>query len=113
VATSPRQKKKKKNDVKILDDGYYGRGIYFSMYSDYAMWYSEERSSNKILLSKLLPGKCYQCTGRMDGQDRMPGYDSHYSPKGNEIVIFHAYQTLPRYILTFKSQDAGEREQEG
>jgi hypothetical protein len=57
-----------------------GKGIYFSLYSDYAMWYSEERGSSQILMCKLLTGKSYQCTGRMDGQDRMPGYDSHYSP---------------------------------
>jgi hypothetical protein len=57
-----------------------GKGIYFSMFSDYAMWYSEERESNQILLSKILTGKVYKCTGRMDGADRQPGHDAHYSP---------------------------------
>lgn len=69
-----------KIQVELLDEGYFGKGIYFSMFSDYAMWYSEERDSDQILLSKLSTGKVYQCTGRMDGQDRQPGYDSHYSP---------------------------------
>lgn len=77
---APAKKVAPKIQVELLDEGYFGKGIYFSMYSDYAMWYSEERESNQILLSKLLTGKVYQCTGRMDGQDRQTGCDSHYSP---------------------------------
>ena len=105
------------------------------MYSDYAMWYSEERNSNQVLLSKLLTGKVFQCTERMDGQGRQPGYDSHYSPsaffvlllffrfsftlsikfitaEGNEIIVFESAQILPRYIITFEEREAEEREQE-
>jgi len=104
--------KKGKSKVTVLDDGYYGKGIYFSCYSDYAMWYSEERESNEILLCSLLPGNTYQCTGRMDGEDKMDGYDSHYSPKGNEIIVFEAAQILPRYILQFAEEEAEDREQE-
>jgi len=89
-----------------------GKGIYFSLYSDYAMWYSEERESSQILMCKLLTGKSYQCTGRMDGQGRVVGYDSHYSPKGNEIIVFESSQILPRYIITFEEKEAAEREQE-
>jgi len=43
----------------------------------------------------------------------MPGYDSHESPKGNEIVIFEPSQILPRYIISFSSVIAEDREQEG
>jgi hypothetical protein len=57
-----------------------GNGIYFSIYSDYAMWYSEERESDEILLSALLQGEPYQCTARMDGQGLQSGYDSQISP---------------------------------
>jgi len=87
--------------VNKLDDGFFGRGIYFSLYSDYAMWYSEERGSDQVLLCSLLPGLTFQCTERMDGSDRQPGYDSHYSPKGHEIILFESSQILPRYIITF------------
>ena len=48
----------------------------------------------------------------MDGQDCKKGFDSHTSPKGNEIVIFKPAQLLPRYIVTFESKEAEEREQE-
>lgn len=29
-----------------------------------SLWYSEERESDQVLLSKLLPGKTYKCTKR-------------------------------------------------
>jgi len=106
------KKGKGKKKVTVLDDGYYGKGIYFSLYSDYAMWYSEERGSNQVLLCSLLPGETFQCTDRMDGQGKEPGYDSHYSPKGNEIIVFESSQILPRYVITFSEQEAKEREQE-
>lgn len=48
----------------------------------------------------------------MDGQGLQPGYDSHISPKGNELVIFDPDQILPRYIITFVEKEAEEREQE-
>jgi hypothetical protein len=57
-----------------------GNGMYFSIYSDYAMWYSEERESDEILLSALLQGEPFQCTARMDGQGCQKGYDSQISP---------------------------------
>jgi hypothetical protein len=38
-------KGKAKVDINVLDDGYFGKGIYFSFYSDYAMWYSGAYSS--------------------------------------------------------------------
>lgn len=80
-----------------------------------------------------MKGKAYRCTGRMDGEGRQKGFDCHTSPKGNEIIIFvrllWAYwaqnrhsraqryqepdQILPRYIITFESKEAEEREQEG
>jgi len=104
--------KMKEKPPEILDDGYYGKGIYFTMFSDYALWYSEERNSDQVLLCKLLPGKSFKCTKRMDGQGLVKGHHSHISPKGNEIVIFDPDQILPRYIIYFESKEAGEREQE-
>jgi len=107
------KKKKGKNKVDLLDDGYFGNGIYFSVFSDYAMWYSEERSSDEILLSSLLQGEIFQCTERMDGQGLKKGFDSQISPKGNEIIVFQQSQILPRFIIKFEENDAQEREQEG
>jgi len=98
--------------VKILDEGYFGKGIYFSTFSDYAMWYSAERESNQILMCKLLPGKQFQCSERMDGKSGEKGFHSHLSPAGNEVIVFKPCQILPRYIITFKKREAKEREQE-
>eukprot|EP00029_Vermamoeba_vermiformis_P002703 TRINITY_DN13076_c0_g1_i1.p1 TRINITY_DN13076_c0_g1~~TRINITY_DN13076_c0_g1_i1.p1 ORF type:complete len:476 (+),score=168.73 TRINITY_DN13076_c0_g1_i1:69-1496(+) len=105
-------KAKKGVSVELLDDGYFGKGIYFALYSDYAMWYSEERNSTQLIMAKILTGKSFKCTGRMDGQDHVPGYDSHYSPKGNEVIVFESGQCLPRYVVTFEEREAQEREQE-
>jgi hypothetical protein len=106
------KKKKGKSKVELLDDGYFGNGIYFSVYSDYAMWYSEERESDEILLSALLQGETYQCTGRSDGEGLQKGFDSHISPKGNEIIVFNQSQILPRFIIKFEENEGQEREQE-
>jgi hypothetical protein len=46
---------------------------------------------------------------RMDGQGLMKNFDSHQSPKGNEIVLFDSAQILPRYIIEFSEKDAKER----
>lgn len=77
------------------------------------MWYSEERGSNQILLCKYITGRLYHCAKRIDGVDCMAGYDSHESPKKNEVVLFEPAQILPRYIITFSSVAAEDREQEG
>jgi len=98
--------------VTVLDDGFFGKGIYFSFFSDYAMFYSEERESDQVMLSQVAAGKTFKCSGRMDGMDCQKGYNSHYSPKGNEIVVFESEQILPRYIITFAKTDAQERDQE-
>jgi len=98
--------------ITVLDDGFFGKGIYFSTYSDYAMFYSEERGSDQILLCKVIKGRSYKCKGRMDGADRKSNYDSHCSPKGNEIIIFEPDQILPRYVITFEFKEAEERMQE-
>lgn len=102
----------KEEKVTFLDDGFFGAGLYFSLYSDYALFYSEERGSSQILLCKVLTGRAFKCTDRMDGEGLQKGYDSHYSPQGNEIIVFRGDQVLPRYIITFEQRDATEREQE-
>lgn len=102
----------RRSKIRVLDSGFFGSGIYFSDYSDYAMFYSDTRGSNEILLCQLLPGRAYRCTARMDGRSNMPGYDSHISPGGNEIVIFNPAACLPRYIIRFSYQPDSSRQQE-
>lgn len=40
---------------------------------------------------QLIRGKCWKVDKRTDGIGLKPGYDSHYSPGGNEIVIFGTF----------------------
>lgn len=49
--------KKAASKVTVLDDGFFGKGIYFSFYSDYAMFYSEERNSDQVMLSQVATGR--------------------------------------------------------
>ena len=105
-------RKRRCKKIQVLDSGYFGSGVYFSDFSDYAMYYSDTRESDQILLCQILPGRAFKCHKRMDGQQNVPGYDSHISPHGNEIVIFNPDACLPRYIIRFSQQDETEREQE-
>lgn len=107
-----KKKAAKKPAITVLDDGYFGAGIYFSCFSDYAMWYSEEKDSEQVLVAKLLQGEIFKCQKRMDGSKCMKGFDSHFSPKGNEIIMFDPNACLPRYIIAYESQEEEEREQE-
>ncbi|KAL7712594.1 Uncharacterized protein QTN25_009771 [Entamoeba marina] len=97
----------------VLDSGFFGNGIYLTYYSDYALFYSNERNSDVMLLCLVLPGKSYKCKKRMDGKKCVTGYDSHFSPQGNEIVVFDPSCILPKYIIEFKVSDATVRQQEG
>ncbi|EKE37478.1 hypothetical protein ENUP19_0121G0220 [Entamoeba nuttalli] len=99
-------------DTVKLDSGYFGHGIYLTYFSDYALFYSNSRNSNQMVLCQILPGNVFKCKKRMDGKKCQKGYDSHFSPKGNEIVIFDPKHILPKYIIEFKVNDAKQRQQE-
>lgn len=81
------------------DTGYYGRGVYFSEYPKYSMSYIQ--GTQQLLMSQILPGKVYRCTGKIQGSALQTGYDSHLSPDGNEWVIFDNKQILPFYIVHY------------
>ena len=44
------------------------------------------------------PGNC-RWKKRMDGKACVKGYDSHFSPKKKEIIIFNSRCILPKYIV--------------
>jgi len=81
------------------DKGWYGAGIYFSELPTTAMSYG--KGEKKLLLSKVLLGREFQCPGRMDGKQLQLGYDSHRSPDGSELVVFDQAQILPCYIVHY------------
>jgi len=81
------------------DSGYWGRGFYFSEYPATSMGYG-----SNMLLCRVLPGKTYDVTARMDGQPLRAGFNSHRlhanaDGYGQELVIDNPSQILPCYIL--------------
>ena len=83
--------------------GYYGAGIYFSEFPEVSIGYAQ---TGQLLLCKVLPGKSYDCKGSMLGANLEQGYDSHRAMadaegRGHELVIFHADQILPCYVVNY------------
>ena len=81
------------------DSGWWGRGFYFSEYPATSMGYG-----SNMLLCRVLPGKTYDVTVRMDGQPLRAGFNSHRlhanaDGYGKELVIANPKQILPCYIL--------------
>lgn len=85
------------------DKGFYGAGIYFSEYTSTSLGYNR---ASRMLLSKVLIGKQFQCPGLMMGAPLKKGYDSHLSPCGTEVVIYDNAQILPCYIVHFETGHA-------
>jgi len=106
-----------------LDDGWYGRGIYFTSYLKYASLYAKFSSSNGckvFLVSLVIPGNVYPATepARDDplslmGGAAKKGHQSHYVEVNlqgqparserefyaDEIVVFEGCQTLPLFLV--------------
>ncbi|XP_070565989.1 uncharacterized protein [Ptychodera flava] len=84
------------------DTGFYGSGVYFSEYPNYAMGYI--KGGKRLLLCLVLLGKAYKCEKLIRGASRMKGYDSHTSPDVKELIIFNSHHILPCYIVYYSSQ---------
>ena len=100
-----------KNGVEILDDGYFGKGIYHGFAADYAILYSAKyKKSDYIIMSKVLPGKIYEVKkgGSKYGASCQHGYQSHISPEKKELVLFKAAQILPMFIIQFEKRKTKE-----
>ena len=110
--------------VSTLDDGYYGRGIYFTRDLDYALKYGKA-----ALLGVVCPGNVYPVkehpfrAGSLRGNPCQSGYQSHFTvvskantvtafPIGrsevvnpqkhaDELVVFESAQTLPLFVVYF------------
>ncbi|KJE97783.1 hypothetical protein CAOG_07882 [Capsaspora owczarzaki ATCC 30864] len=88
--------------VATTDDGFFARGAYFSEYPGYAMGYIEGHT--KLLVCQVLLGRSHRCTELILGQERVPGFDSHVSPDGRELVVFDSAHILPCYIVHFEKR---------
>jgi len=111
----------------LVDEGYYGKGIYCTTNVQYACFYSA--SSVKVLIiSVILPGNIYPVIENptvkpnLLGCPNVPGYNSHgvlVDEKGfplkdsrtakaffNELVIFQEPQICPRYVILVQKSQA-------
>lgn len=88
------------------DAGFFGAGIYFSELPSISMSYA---GGAKFLLCQVLVGQTYKMPKVQMGCGLKPGYHSHSSPCGSEIVIFNMDQILPTYIVHFGGRAAGNK----
>lgn len=110
-----------------LDEGFYGKGIYFSTYGSYVAPYFLGKESPAILVNLAICGNAFPVVeaaterGGFLGKPTASGYQSHFvltksdgtpitemhmSDESNEIVVSQEAQVVPIYIV---SVAAGQR----
>lgn len=114
-------------NLSTTDAGWYGKGIYFTSYTDYCLPYIASQRNPVIIIAWVIPGNIYPVVDRtLNGAPGKSGYQSHYvrtNAKGdvasaeearvfNEIVITQEAQILPCAIVSIapSSLDAMGRE---
>jgi hypothetical protein len=65
------------------------------------------KDCKKLLLCKVMLGKPYKCPGMLTGKPLQTGFNSHISPCGQELIIFHSDQILPCYIVHYSTTLGG------
>lgn len=110
------------------NDGWYGRGIYFTSYASYAAWYRRTRTSKHaqgnlcITVSWVLVGRPHLIEKIEIGRAPEPGCVSHYAvvhdtrpiaekppgtaPNGDEVVVFDEAHALPQFVLELDGADS-------
>ena len=111
-----------------LDEGWYGKGIYFSTYPMYCSPYFISKKQPSIILSWILPGNVFPVTEGPDdtvsfkGAALKSGYNSHYvcvNKKGyvynegdnelyDEIVIAQEAQIVPIAIININQHSVSK-----
>eukprot|EP00667_Euglena_gracilis_P022245 EG_transcript_24671 len=86
----------------------YGRGIYLSPSAEYSLGYCT--FGCKLLVCAVLLGKKKVCqSGHYCGMKTCtPGYDSHVSPCGNELIVFNEAQVLPCFVIHYRYRTSTE-----
>jgi len=108
--------------LSTLDDGYYGKGIYFSTSAKYILPYYANKKNPTVLICLIIPGNTYPVTefptsNKIMGHALVNGYQSHYcvTTKGgmpftkqdyeqqitkyDEVVIGQESQVVPLFLL--------------
>jgi len=115
--------------LSTLDDGFYGKGMYFSSSVIYTLPYFSSASNPCILICFLLPGNPFPVIEHPNSNDSLSGvhiysgYQSHYvltkrngNPfeeeddyqKFNEIVIDQQVQVVPIFMLELDRSNFAE-----
>jgi len=108
-----------------LDNGFYGKGIYFTTHMQYALSYFIGKKSPGVLISFVLPGNCYPVTEDPDGPNSLigapltAGFNSHFAITNirggiateedevhyDEIVISQEAQATPFMLLSIQPKN--------
>jgi hypothetical protein len=90
-----------------IDNGWFGRGMYFSQHADYTMMYRTTgdlrrvRAGDNIMLLRfdILPGRTHTLKDVKVGIPRMQLKDSHISPFSFEHVMFDPRHVTPTHVI--------------
>jgi len=111
----------------LLDAGWYGKGMYFTSSSLYAIPYYASKKKPALVIAYICPGNVYPVIespkgqGTFNGQSIQGGYNSHFvvtrkngfppskQPKSgsfyDEIVIPQEPQIMPAFLLSLGSNN--------
>ncbi len=111
------------------NDGWYGKGIYFSTFPSYCHWYqltrtAADRAGNICVIANwVLIGKPHFVPRKDIGCALKPGHTTHYAmvhrtiaigdhpagtkPDGDEVVIFEPAAILPQYVIELSTGASG------
>eukprot|EP01127_Copromyxa_protea_P015388 TRINITY_DN4423_c0_g1_i2.p1 TRINITY_DN4423_c0_g1~~TRINITY_DN4423_c0_g1_i2.p1 ORF type:complete len:1454 (+),score=193.03 TRINITY_DN4423_c0_g1_i2:579-4364(+) len=113
-------------NLSSLDDGFFGKGIYFTTYALYALPYFAKKERPAIIISFILPGNPFPVVenpnlkGSKVGTAIVSGYNSHYvktlasgypppAPQENglfdEIVVPQEAQIMPVFLLRLDTRN--------
>jgi len=120
--------------ISSLDAGFFGKGIYFTTSSKYALPYATLQSDPAIIISYVVPGNIYPTSEQHKGPKslagkplRTPGYNSHYvltrtdgfalsdpseSPFYDEIVLPEECQVVPAFIVLLEAGEQLKKQQQ-
>jgi len=110
-----------------IDDGWYGKGIYFSSNAQYVIPYFATRKNPAIMICLLLPGNPYPVTEshlqkpNLFGEHIVSGHQSHYVVTGangypcqnmndaryDEYVVDQEVQVVPIFVVEMDKDDVG------
>lgn len=96
---------RRKISTNTKNDGWFGKGFYFSERAYTALGYQAGNGSTTLLASLVVVENTFECPLPDDwrnpyhGKECKAGYDSHYSPGRKELVVFSPQQILPCFLL--------------